>query len=70
MEWHTKPPVKRPGMIEPCIPILYAFDLIELHGEDWRPRPLEERKARLAKLLGRAPEGILNTAHLEGDGAD
>jgi ATP-dependent DNA ligase len=27
--------------------ILYAFDLVELHGEDWRPRPLEERKAKL-----------------------
>jgi ATP dependent DNA ligase domain len=24
---------------------LYAFDLLELDGEDWRPRPLEERKA-------------------------
>jgi ATP-dependent DNA ligase len=23
--------------------ILYAFDLLELDGEDWRPRPLEER---------------------------
>jgi bifunctional non-homologous end joining protein LigD len=31
---------------------LYAFDLIELDGEDWRPRPLEERKARLAKTNG------------------
>ena len=49
--------------------ILYAFDLLELHGEDWRPRPLEERKARLAKLLARAPAGIQYTEHLEGDGA-
>ena len=24
--------------------ILYAFDLLELDGEDWRPRPLAERK--------------------------
>jgi bifunctional non-homologous end joining protein LigD len=31
--------------------------------------PLEERKARLAKLLARAPAGIHYTEHLEGDGA-
>jgi bifunctional non-homologous end joining protein LigD len=49
--------------------ILYAFDLLELHGEDWRPRPLEERKARLAKLLANAPAGVHYTEHLEGDGA-
>jgi ATP-dependent DNA ligase len=49
--------------------ILYAFDLLELHGEDWRPRPLEERKARLARLLARMPAGIQYTEHLEGDGA-
>jgi ATP-dependent DNA ligase len=23
--------------------ILYAFDLLEVDGEDWRPRPLMER---------------------------
>jgi bifunctional non-homologous end joining protein LigD len=33
--------------------VLYAFDLIEVDGEDLRRRPLEERKARLAKLLNR-----------------
>jgi ATP-dependent DNA ligase len=32
---------------------LYASDLLELDGEDWRPRPLEERKARLAKLIAK-----------------
>jgi ATP-dependent DNA ligase len=47
--------------------ILYAFDLLEIHGE--RPRPLEERKARLAKLLARAPVAVHYTEHLEGDGA-
>jgi ATP-dependent DNA ligase len=30
---------------------LYAFGLLELEGEDWCPRPLEERKAQPAKLL-------------------
>jgi ATP-dependent DNA ligase len=48
---------------------LYAFDLLELDGEDWRPRPLEERKARLAKLLAKTPAGIQYSEHLEGDGA-
>jgi ATP-dependent DNA ligase len=48
---------------------LYAFDLLELDGEDWRPRPLEERKARLEKLLAKAPAGIQYSEHLEGDGA-
>jgi ATP-dependent DNA ligase len=33
---------------------LYAFDLLEVDGEDSRPRPLEERKARLATLLTKA----------------
>ena len=31
--------------------LLYAFDLIELDGEDLRPAPLERRKAKLEKLL-------------------
>ena len=48
---------------------LYAFDLLELDGEDWRPRPLEQRKARLAKLLAKAPAGIQYSEHVEGDGA-
>jgi bifunctional non-homologous end joining protein LigD len=159
MEWRTKSPVKRPGMIEPCIPtratkppvgpqwiheikhdgyrliarkrdgrvrlftrngfdwsdcypriseavaalrtasatidgeavwcdgdglaifdrlhsrtydrevILYAFDLLELDGKDWRPRTLGERKDRLAELLASAPAGIRYSEHLEGDGA-
>jgi bifunctional non-homologous end joining protein LigD len=159
MEWRTKPPAKRPGLIEPCIPTratkppvgpqwiheikhdgyrliarkrdgrvrlftrngfdwtdrypriseavaglraasatidgeavwcdgdglaifdklhsrahdgevsLYAFDLLELDGTDWRPRTLEERKGRLAELLAKAPAGIQYSEHLEGDGA-
>ncbi len=159
MEWRTKPRVKRPGMIEPCIPtratkppvgpqwlheikydgyrliackregrvrlftrngfdwsdryprisaavaglgtasatidgeavwcdgpglaifdklhsraydgevILYAFDLLELDGEDWRPRPLEERKILLGRLLAGAGAGVRYCEHLGGDGA-
>jgi bifunctional non-homologous end joining protein LigD len=34
--------------------ILYAFDLLELNGEDLRPLPLGERKAKLARLLARS----------------
>jgi bifunctional non-homologous end joining protein LigD len=49
--------------------LLCAFDLLELDGEDWRPRPLEERKAKLAKLIAKAPAGIQFSEHLEGDGA-
>jgi two-component system, OmpR family, sensor histidine kinase KdpD len=48
---------------------LYAFDLLELDGEDRRPRPLEERKARLEKLIANAPAGVQYSEHLEGDGA-
>jgi bifunctional non-homologous end joining protein LigD len=48
---------------------LYAFDLLELDGEDWRPRPLEERKATLQKLLANARAGNQFSEHLEGDGA-
>jgi hypothetical protein len=32
---------------------LFAFDLLSLNGEDWKRRPLIERKARLKRLLGR-----------------
>jgi ATP-dependent DNA ligase len=37
---------------------LYAFDLIELNGEDLRPDPLEGRKATLEMMLARAGPGI------------
>jgi bifunctional non-homologous end joining protein LigD len=37
---------------------LYAFDLIELDGEDMRRRPIEERKRGLARLLRISTVGI------------
>jgi ATP-dependent DNA ligase len=40
---------------------LYAFDLIELNGDDLRRDPLEVRKATLAS-------GIRFNEHIEGDG--
>jgi bifunctional non-homologous end joining protein LigD len=49
--------------------ILQAFDLLELNGEELRPLPLGQRKARLARLLGRVPPGIEFNAHTDDDGA-
>jgi ATP-dependent DNA ligase len=45
---------------------LCAFDLLELDGEDYRARPVIERKQRL--LLRRASGGLEYVEHLEGDG--
>jgi hypothetical protein len=39
------------------------------NGEDLRPRPLSERKAKLARLLARARAGIALNGHTEEDGA-
>ena len=47
---------------------LYAFDLLELNGEDIRLSPLEERKDRLAKLLRHSATGIVLNQHIDGDG--
>jgi bifunctional non-homologous end joining protein LigD len=44
---------------------LYAFDLIELDGDDLRREPLEKRKATLARLLARAGFGVRLNEHLE-----
>ncbi len=49
--------------------ILYAFDLLELDGEDLRPKPLEERKNGLRRLLRRVKAGIHFNDHFQGDGA-
>jgi bifunctional non-homologous end joining protein LigD len=47
---------------------LYAFDLIELNGDDLRRDPLEGRKARLEVILAKAGPGIRFNEHMEGDG--
>ncbi|MGH6889567.1 MAG: DNA ligase D [Rhizomicrobium sp.] len=39
--------------------IYFAFDLLFLDGEDLRTRRLEDRKARLAVLLGRRADGVV-----------
>jgi len=47
---------------------LYAFDLIELNGDDLRLDPLEGRKETLAMIVAKAGSGIRFNEHLEGDG--
>jgi bifunctional non-homologous end joining protein LigD len=47
---------------------LYAFDLIELNGDDLRRDPLEVRKATLASIVAKASPGIRFNEHIEGDG--
>jgi hypothetical protein len=47
---------------------VYAFDLIELNGDDLRRDPLQVRKATLASILAKARPGIRFNEHIEGDG--
>jgi bifunctional non-homologous end joining protein LigD len=49
--------------------MLYAFDLLELDGEDLRRLPLADRKKRLARLLGGRRLGIVLSDHTDDDGA-
>jgi bifunctional non-homologous end joining protein LigD len=48
---------------------LYAFDLLELDGADWRAEPLEARKAVLAAQPAHGGGGLRFNAHLAEDGA-
>ena len=47
---------------------MYAFDLIELNGDDLRREPLEVRKAALERVLERAGSGVRFNEHLEAEG--
>jgi bifunctional non-homologous end joining protein LigD len=49
--------------------MLYAFDLLELDGEDLRSMPLGDRKKRLTRLAGRRRFGIVLSDHTAEDGA-
>jgi ATP-dependent DNA ligase len=49
--------------------MLYAFDLLELDGEDLRAMSLDDRKKRLARLLARRRVGIVLSEHTAEDGA-
>ena len=46
---------------------LYAFDLIELNGDDLRRDPLQVRKATLASTLAKAGPGVRLNEHIEWD---
>jgi bifunctional non-homologous end joining protein LigD len=46
---------------------LYAFDLIELNGDDLRRDPLDGRKAKLEMILAKAGAGIRFNEHMQGD---
>jgi bifunctional non-homologous end joining protein LigD len=48
---------------------LYAFNLLELDGEDLRHLPLIDRKKDLAKLVGKRRLGIVLSDHTDEDGA-
>jgi bifunctional non-homologous end joining protein LigD len=44
---------------------MWAFDLVELDGDDLRSEPLVVRKATLASLLARAASGLRFNEHLD-----
>jgi bifunctional non-homologous end joining protein LigD len=46
---------------------LYAFDVLAMNGDDLRPLPLSMRKASLAKLLHRRPDGIFTGSFEQGE---
>ena len=48
--------------------MLYAFDLLELDGEDLRGLALSDRKKRLTRLLGGRRLGIVLSDHTDDDG--
>jgi bifunctional non-homologous end joining protein LigD len=47
--------------------MMYAFDLLELDGEDLRAPPLSDRKKRLAKLVGKRRIGIVFSEQTDED---
>ena len=46
---------------------LYAFDLIEVNGDDLRRDPLQVRKATLVSVVAKAGPGIRFNEHMECD---
>jgi ATP-dependent DNA ligase len=51
-----------------AVVFLYAFDLIELNGDDLRRDPLDVRKATLKSVLAKAAPGLRFNEHIEADG--
>ena len=63
----------RPGRVQDrrvrrATAAIYAFDLLELDGQDLRREPLETRKATLASLLRGSLPGLRLNEHLAHDG--
>jgi bifunctional non-homologous end joining protein LigD len=48
--------------------VFFAFDLLELDGQDLAKQPLTDRKAALASLLEAAPPQIVYAEHVRGGG--
>jgi bifunctional non-homologous end joining protein LigD len=48
----------------------YAFDLLRLNGKDLRNLPVEERKAKLEKLLKKSPGVLRYSASIENGGEE
>jgi bifunctional non-homologous end joining protein LigD len=44
---------------------LYAFDILELDGQDLRREPIERRKEELHQLLGRDRAGLLTSQPID-----
>jgi bifunctional non-homologous end joining protein LigD len=55
------------GRRNEAVAFLYAFDLLELNGDDLRREPIEVRKATLASILRKARHGVRLNEHLEHD---
>src|SRR5262245_33914800 len=49
---------------------LFAFDLLELNGDDLRREPLEGAKATLASVLAKARSGLRLNEHMEHQDGD
>ena len=47
--------------------VFYAFDLLQLNGQDLRDLPIEERKAKLEELLKKPPGVLRYSASLTKD---
>jgi hypothetical protein len=45
------------------VTFLYAFDLIELDGQDLRTHPWDDRRVALARLLRDCPDGLRLSEH-------
>jgi bifunctional non-homologous end joining protein LigD len=46
------------GFGMPAATVMYAFDLLMLHGKDVRPSSLDDRRAELQEITGRLPDAI------------